>query len=105
MERWKGNKINSRFIFQRHGKGKMVTSYYAYDGEWVNDKREGFGTYLSRRGIQELSDDEDFIPSNYLQGSWTYKYEGNWKADKVNKAQINFFFTTSETWGRSIYNI
>lgn len=64
-----------------HGKG--VLSYAsgkpAYDGDWVDDKFEGFGI-LYNENPEPLYQPYDFRDFDYVEEYWT-KYEGQFKDD------------------------
>ena len=70
----------------RHGKGKLVFRNEAYyDGEWVNDKYEGYGEE-SLPGGNEL---EGYYTAGRLTSGHVYfgdgrEYEGEWSDDMPN---------------------
>lgn len=76
---WKDNMVKKKNFFfdhsttnqlkkQRHGQGTSISLFGRYDGEWMNNVREGNGSFL------------------FLNGD---RYIGEWKQNKVKK---NFLF-------------
>lgn len=76
---------------KRHGQGMMVFSSGSragntYEGSWVNDKMDGFGTYIWHHW-KGRSVYEGFFENNCKHGqgklsSWNGVHRGSWRCDR-----------------------
>lgn len=76
-----------------HGKGVLcyASGQPAYDGDWENDKFEGFGILFNENPAQ-LNEPFDFYDFDNVDEYWT-KYEGQFKDD--NKEGFGTLFLSN----------
>jgi hypothetical protein len=90
---------------KKNGKGKLIysnkteTLFVMYNGDWVDDKREGKGVFINRKALSPYT--EDIYDGNFINNKmngkgrmfqkWkdTFEYEGTWSNNTCIKCQTH----------------